>query len=129
MEINENLVLNFRGENFSIKFPRVGEYRNIEVMKQSLSANAYGGMIRSMSQSSEEALDMIDMEAYFTVLCPTFLEKLKCDSFSELGLVDYAEIRNIFKTNFVPWWRAIEKLLRPEPVKRVVRDEQGKDQG
>lgn len=124
MEINENLILNFRGENFPIKFPRVGEYRNIEVMKQTLSGNVYGGMARSMTSAAEEALDMIDMESYFTVLCPDLFKKLKCDSFSELGLVDYTEIRKVFKKNFVPWWQSIEKLLRPEPIKREVKDEE-----
>ena len=126
MNVNENFVLKIKGNTYSIEFPRVGEYRAIEVMKQNLSLNAYGSMARSMTSATEEALDMIDVEAYFSILCPKLIEDLKCSSFSELGLLDYIEIKKVFKESFIPWWNEIEKLLRPAPVKKVVKDEETK---
>lgn len=125
MEINENLIIRFKGKNYDVKFPRIGEYRTIQAMKQTLSLNAYGGMSRSMMAASEEALDMIDIECYLTVLCPDLVADLKCE-ISELGLLDYTELREVFKDKFVPWWNKIEELLRPQPKLNKVADEETK---
>ena len=117
MVVNESLIMNFKGNQYMVSFPRVGEYRSIEIMRQTLSLNTYSGMARSMMVSSEESLDMIDIEAYFSVLCPKLIEDLKCDSFSELGILDYKELKDLFKKQFIPWWNEIENLLRPTPIK------------
>lgn len=122
--VNESLMFTLKGRSYEMTFPRVGEYRTIEAMKQTLSLNTYGSMSRSMMKSSEEALDMIDMEAYFSVLCPKLVEDLKCESFSELGLLDYVEVKKIFKEIFIPWWNEIESLLHPTIQKKVVKDEE-----
>lgn len=122
----ENLVFKVVGNEYLIKFPNIGQYRAIETMKQTLSANNYGSMSRSMMLSANEALDMIDIESYLTVLTPKLLDDLQCDSFSELGLLDYKELRDAFKKQFVPWWNEIEQLLRPEPVKTEKSDEETK---
>jgi len=125
MEFEENLIFTLKGKPYNLAFPRVGEYRTIEAMKQTLSLNTYGSMSRSMMKSSEEALDMIDMEAYFSVLCPKLVEDLKCESFSDLGLLDYLEIKKIFKEKFIPWWNNIESLLHPTANKKeAVKDEE-----
>lgn len=125
MNVNENLIFTLKGRSYEMTFPRVGEYRTIEAMKQTLSLNTYGSLYRSMMTSSEEALDMIDMEAYFSVLCPKLIEDLKCESFSELGLLDYLAVKKVFKEQFTPWWNEIETLLRPNSKKKeAVKDEE-----
>ena len=116
--INESLMFTLKGRSYEMTFPRVGEYRTIEAMKQSLSMGNYGSMYRTMMVSSEEALDMIDMEAFFSVLCPKLAKDLKCDSFSELGLLDYLEIKKVYKEKVLPWWAEIEKLLHPKVEKK-----------
>jgi hypothetical protein len=127
MEINQGLTFRLKGNEYFIEFPRVGEYRRIETLKQSLSLNTYGSMVRSMTAAAEEALDMIDMEAYFSVMCPKLIEDLKCDSFSDLGLLDYKELKREYQEKFVPWWNDIQKLLQPEPKKQKVDGEAESD--
>lgn len=119
----ENLVFVVNGNSYTIKFPNIGNYRTIEAMKQTLSANTYGSMSRSMLVTANEALDAIDMESYLSVLCPKLIEDLKCASFSELSLLDYKMLRNEYKKQFLPWWNSIERLLRPEPIEEQ-RDEE-----
>ena len=116
--INESLMFTLKGRSYEMTFPRVGEYRAIEAMKQSLSMGNYGSMYRTMMVSSEEALDMIDMEAFFSVLCPKLAKDLKCDSFSELGLLDYIEIKKVYKEKVLPWWLSVEQLLHPKVEKQ-----------
>lgn len=114
MIINENLIFTMKGKSYDMTFPRVGEYRTIEAMKQTLSGGNYGSLYRTMMRSSEEALDMIDMEALFMVLCPKIIKDLKCDSFSELGLLDYSEIKKVYKEKILPWWKDVDELLHPK---------------
>lgn len=123
MEVNETLTFTLKGKSYEMTFPRVGEYRTIEAMKQTLSLNTYGSLSRNMMRASEEALDMIDMEAYFTILCPKLEKDLKC-AFSELGLLDYLEIKKVFKEQFFPWWEQIEQLLHPTVKKKVTEEDE-----
>lgn len=115
----ENLFLELKGRKFEVEFPNVGKYRSIESLKQNLSMGEYGNMFRSAINTSDEALDMIDMESYFSVLCPSLLEMFKCESFSQLGLVDYMEVKEAYKSQFVPWWKSIEAILHPKPIQKA----------
>lgn len=114
--MEELSVLNFtvKGQTFEIKFPNVGEYRRIEVLKQSLSGGQYYSMLASGLDASYEALDIIDIESYFSILCPKLLEAIneKAGSFSELGMLDFEELKSAYKEQFVPWWEKILSLIR-----------------
>lgn len=117
--MQDSIILKFQGQSFPIQLNdvTVGKYRDMQVMKQSLSMNNYGSLYRTMMVDSEDALDMIDIEANLTIMCPEFIKALKAPSFSALGLVDFAEIRKEYKQKFEPWWEEVMKLLRPEPLK------------
>ena len=124
MDLNENLIFKLKGKQYTIAFPRVGEYRSIEAMKQTLSMNTYSSMYRAMMASTEEAMDMVDIEAYLSVLCPDVIKDLKCNSLSDLGLLDYKELKTAFKGQFIPWWNEIENLLHPQPKTKKVENEE-----
>lgn len=117
--MTKNLFFEFRGKKFEIEFPNVGKYRSIENLKQTLSLGQYGDMFRSAINTSDEALTMIDIEAYFSILCPDLLKLLKCESFSELGIVDYKELKESYIKQFIPWWKGIEELLNPKPIEKA----------
>ena len=63
--------------DYEIKLPNVGQYRDIEVYKQMLSNGMYSSLVSSVTNSSLNALDIIDIEATLRVLCPKFMEDLK----------------------------------------------------
>ena len=125
--MNEILNFQFRGKNYSIEFPKVGQYREIDVFKQTLSMGQYGSMFRTMTAQSEESLDMVDMEAYFSVLSPKLIKSLGVESFSNLDLLTYKELKVEYRKQFIPWWNEIEKMLRPEPVKKETEDGEEQD--
>ena len=122
--MNEILNFQFNNRNYPIEFPNIGKYRQIDILKQSLSLGQYGNLFRTMTIQSEETLDSIDMEAYFSILCPKLIKDLKVDSFDDLPLLKYKELKKAYKEQFVKWWNEIEKMLRPEPVKEAKEDEQ-----
>jgi hypothetical protein len=83
-------------------------------MKHLLSRGMYSSLMNMSTVSAIEALDMIDMEAYLTILCPQLMKDLKCDSFGELGLEDYLELKQAYNEKFIPWWNGIIELFNPK---------------
>lgn len=68
-------------------------------------------MIGNPTISAQRALDMIDVEAALSVLCPQLMSDLKVKSFSELGLKDYKEICDIYMHDIFPFLKEAEKIL------------------
>ena len=107
------LILSIKGVDHHITFPRIGKFKNIESLKQALSNGMYSSLMKTNTEEAYEALDMIDMEAYFSVLFTKLMESLECDSFSDLGMADYLEVKKVYVEKFVPWWKKILKELNP----------------
>lgn len=124
--MQDSIILNFKGQSYPIQLNdvTVGKYRDMQVMKQSLSMNNYGSLYRTMMIDSEDALDMIDIEANLTIMCPELIKAFKAP-FGSIGLVDFAEIRKEYKQKFEPWWEEVMKLLRPEPLKPKIAEVDG----
>jgi hypothetical protein len=113
MAIEKQIVLQLKGNSYTIEFPNVGKFQSIETMKQVLSRGMYSSIISMNTVSSIEMLDMVDIESYLTVLCPKLIKDLKCNSFSDLGLEDYLELKKVYQATFIPWWNMIIELLNP----------------
>lgn len=112
--LERQIEFNVKGNRYIIEFPNVGKFQQIETMKQILSRGMYSSMLPMNTISSIEVLDMIDIEAYLTVLCPDLIKKLNSGSFSELGLEDYLELKQAYQKVFIPWWNKIIDLLNPK---------------
>ena len=109
--MNDTLTLNVKGNSYTIKFPTVGEFRQIESLKQVLSNGMYNQLATTTTTQAQHAADMIDIEATLTVLAPDLIKDLKCTNFSDLGIKDYTELRNIYVNDFLPWWNELLKEI------------------
>lgn len=108
------IVLRIKGNSYEIKFPNVGQFQHIESLKQILSRGMYKELSAMNTISTNEVLDMVDMESYLTVLTPKLIADLKCKTFGELGLEDYMELKEAYLADFIPWWNEILTMLRPQ---------------
>lgn len=111
--INEEVKIKVKGVEYPVAFPNVGQFYQIEAMKQNLARGFYNIMIQSPSVSAQNALDMIDVQACLVVLCPKLIEDLKVKNFAELGVKDYVEIRDAYLKTVVPFFKEINELLTP----------------
>ena len=112
--MNRTLELKVKGNTYTIEFPNIGKFQNVESTKQVLSKGMYSSLLSTGTISSVEALDMIDIESYFSILVPSLIKDLKCNTFSELDLEDYIELKKAYLEQFVPWWNDIMGLLNPK---------------
>lgn len=112
--MTDSKTFNYKGVQYTLPFPNVGQYRNIESMKQALSNGMYSSMVSSRTITSLNSLDMIDMEATLSVLCPKLVEALNCPTFSELGILDFKELKELYDTEVLPWWNEVLEAINPK---------------
>lgn len=112
--IKDVVTLKIKGRDYSVKFPTVGQFYQIESMKQNFSRGFYNSMVMSPSVLTQHALDMIDIEAVLVVLCPQLIEDLKVKNFSELDVRDYKLIRDEYFKTVSPFFKEITDLLKGE---------------
>jgi len=110
MEQKIELVL--KGKKYEIEFPNVGQLRRIASNKALLSNGMYNSIYTMASEDGDEALDIIDVESTLNVLAPKFVEDLKPQTISGLGLKDFKEISKVFKSEFMPWFNGVKAELR-----------------
>lgn len=103
--------IKIRGKEYEVHFPNVGQYYSIETTKQKLGKGFYNVLLGNPTKTAQDALDMIDIEAFLTVLCPSLLEDMKVEKFSQLGIADYKEIKEIYLKEIQPFLREVNSVL------------------
>lgn len=108
----ENFNFVIKGKTYETQPVKVGNVIDLWRLRAALSGGTYGQLYRMILDNADEALIAIDMEAFFSVFCPKFIEDLKPGSFRELGLDDYLEVKEVFIDQIQPWMTKIEGLLK-----------------
>lgn len=109
--VNRSVTFKVFGREYLIEYPTVGQYYKIEALKQSLTGGYYNTMVLSPSAATQQALDMVDIEATLTILVPQFIKDLKVKNFNELGILDYKAIHDEFIAVVAPYFKEIEGIL------------------
>lgn len=116
--IKDEVIIEIKGHSYSVKFPTVGQFYQIEATKQNLSRGFYNSMVMSPSALAQHALDMIDIEAAIVVLCPKLIEDMKVKNFSELDVRDYKLIRDEYFKTVAPFFKEVADLLKGDEIKK-----------
>lgn len=111
MELARSTELKIKGNSYKVSFPTVGQLIQIESLKITLSNGKYGEMLQSNMISMLNALDYIDMIAYFSTVCPDILKDAKVD-LSKIDALDAMELLDVYKNQFIPFWKTYEDLAR-----------------
>lgn len=94
-------VLKIKGNEYMVQIPTIGQLRDIENSKVALTPY-YKELVITNTIMSNWVLDLVDMSAYFSVLCPQLLKDLKAP-IEQLDLFDFKELREDYQAQFVPW--------------------------
>ncbi len=108
----EQLTFSIKGKTYVTEKITVGSVIDLWKMRNALSMGSYGQLFRHGMVASDNVLEAIDIEAFFTVFCPSFLKDLKPTSFGELGIDDFIEIRDVYLATIQPWVKSVEDMLR-----------------
>ena len=98
-----NLLLKVRQNEYAVKFPTAGQFYDIEILKQQISHGQYNNLIQTDTIVSLDAVNMINMKAYITALCPEILKDLRCKDFDDLHIDDLHELYDVYEKELLPW--------------------------
>lgn len=119
MAIERHLSFKVKGNTYTVQFPTVAQFIDIESTKAKLASNGYNQMIKANTLLSNKALDFVDMTSYLTVLCPELMKDLKAQSILHMDIFDAKELMKAYSEQFVPWLNEWQKVLSEiEPVKK-----------
>lgn len=127
MSLERTVEFKVKGNPYTMKFPTVGEFLDIESRRILFSSNTYSQMLRSQLKSSAAALDFTDMASIVTVLCPKLIEDLKAKSVLDLDIFDCKELMTVWNSDIKAWvdgWMALLVSSPAEAEKPEVKKEQ-----
>lgn len=103
--MQETLNFDIKGNSYTLTFPNVGDFRKIESLKQVLSNGMYSQLVGTATNQAQHAADIVDIEAMVSVLEPEMIDKaFKSNSFSQLGMKDFQELKKAYVDQILPWW-------------------------
>lgn len=123
MELSRTIDFKVRGNSYTMKFPTVHEFMDIESSRIVYSNNTYSQMIRSSLRSAGVALDMIDMASVLTNLCPALVKDLKVPILS-LDVFDAKELMTVWNTVIKIWvdgWMAL-LVTSPSEAEKPIKE-------
>ncbi len=112
VELKRELLFDLRGKSYAVKFPAVKHFLNLEATRMTLTNGTYGQMVGSGLVTSSIAMDLVDMAATLSTLCPEVVKDLKVESILDLDLVDSMELLHEYKKQVDPWISSWLSLIR-----------------
>lgn len=97
-----------KDNNYQITFPNNKQYVQIQNMKVMLCPTI--DVLGSIGSEGSFAESLVDAEAHFTVLCPSFVKDL-AKPFGELSLEEGLEIVQIYANDIRPWYNEVMNFI------------------
>lgn len=96
----------FKGEEYQIEFPTVGEYMEIENQKLIQSNGQWVNLIKNQTVSALRSIQIIECVSILMVLCPKLFGNMKVISYKEIDALDFVELLTIYNKEINPWYSA-----------------------
>ena len=96
----------FKGEEYQIEFPTVGEYMDIENQKLIQSNGQWVNLIKNQTISALRSIQIIECVSILMVLCPKLFANMKVTSYREIDAIDFIELLTLYNNEINPWYSA-----------------------
>jgi hypothetical protein len=113
-ELAKSIKIKIQDNEYTIKFPNIGQIIDIESNKIGYSNGRYSQMARSGIVSTNIALELVEMTATFSVVIPQFITDLRVTSLFDLDPIAAKELCKEYREKFVPWYSEWIMLLKEE---------------
>jgi len=109
---NRTKTFTVKDKSYSVTYPTVGQFFEIEAQKSSLSKGQFGGMLDSGTVMAHNAIEIICIVAFLKVMCPKLLGTLNegVDRIEDIDLLDFKEIKDAYNSQIKPWYEAWYKI-------------------
>ena len=96
----------FKGEEYQIEFPTVGEYLEIENQKLIQSNGQWVNLIKNQTVSALRSIQIIECVSILMVLCPKLFGNMKVVSYKEIDAIDFIELLTLYNNEINPWYNS-----------------------
>ena len=96
----------FEGQEYTIEFPTVGEYMEIENQKLIQSNGQWVNLIKNQTVSAFRSIQIIECVSILIVLCPKLFENMKVISYKDIDAIDFIKLLTIYNDEIGPWYNA-----------------------
>lgn len=94
----------FKGEEYQIEFPTVGEYIDIENQKLIQSNGQWVNLLKNQTISALRSIQIIECVSLLMILCPKLFMNMKVVSYKEIDALDFLELLSIYTKEIGPWY-------------------------
>lgn len=94
----------FKGEEYQIEVPTVGEFLEIEDEKIINSNGHWFELIQSKTISALRSVQIIECISTLKPLCPSLFENLKVVSYRDIDAIDFIELLGVYQKEIAPWY-------------------------
>ncbi len=107
-------IVNGNGDSrtYSLKIPTAGQLVDVENFKAVYTQGNYKKIMMTGTIQSNDALDLVDMNAYLKALCPNLLEDWEVKDLFDLDIFDIKKIKSVYDSKVVPWIEEWSKAFR-----------------
>lgn len=105
MKTSRKTTITIDNREYNLEFPSVGEYIEIETLKTDISLGKFAQLLSSRTVSSLRAIQIVEIVAILTVLCPQLIEDLKVKSILDLDIQDFIKIMKSYQKDVAPWYK------------------------
>lgn len=94
----------FKGKEYKIEFPTVGEYIEIENQKIIHSNGQWANLIQNQTISAFRSIQIIECISLLIVLCPQLFSDMNVSSYKEIDAIDFLDLLLIYNKEINPWY-------------------------
>jgi len=111
--LSKELQVKIQGNDYTIKFPNIGQIVDIETNKTFYSKGQHSNLVRSGLVASRLALDLVEMASTFIVVIPDLEKNLMgVTTLFQLDAVAGMDLVKIYREEFMPWYAKWIDVLR-----------------
>lgn len=104
MELERIKKFTFKGEEYQVEVPTVGQYLDIETQKIVNSDGHWLDLIKSQTVSALRSIQIIECISILKVLCPSLFKNMKVLSYRDIDAIDFVELLSIYNNIINPWY-------------------------
>lgn len=94
----------FKGEEYQIEFPTVGEYIDIENQKLIQSNGQWVNLLKNQTVSALRSIQIIECVSILMILCPKLFTNMKVTSYKEIDAIDFLALLTLYTKEINPWY-------------------------
>jgi hypothetical protein len=109
--LQEKIVFSIKGKSYESLPLIIGRVIDFYKTRALLASGTYQMLYSDYVGTPVNIAEAISAQAFMQIFCPKFIEDLKPNTISEMGLVDFAEVLDVYLKDIKPFIESLANFL------------------